>query len=267
MRKIKLNGARNARDLGTIINKEGRAVKCGRLLRSAQLQKLSDEDCTILFGRYNLRTVIDLRTGVERADEPDRSINCVRNVHIPIFTEEAMGITHENNTDKRKMLENLPDMRELYALMVTDKNCVAAFKRVFETIAAAKDNEAVLWHCTEGKDRCGLVSALMLFILDVDEEVIIEDYLLTNEAAEKKARKLRFLVKYLLRQSEKADYVYEIYHAREAYIDAALDAIDSTYGSIDSFIENELGITEQIKQKLKDRYLCYSITYPNPINI
>lgn len=256
MRKIRLKGAKNARDLGTIVNKEGRAVKCGCLLRSAQLHKLTDEDCTILFGRYNLRTVIDLRTGVEREDEPDRQIPGVKNVHIPIFSEEAMGITHENNADKRKMLDNLPDMRELYAQMVTDKNCVASFRKVFETIAAANENEAVLWHCTEGKDRCGLVSALMLSILDVHEETIIEDYLLTNEYAETKARKLRFIVKYLVRQSEKADYVYEIYHAKEAFIDAAFDAIDETYGSMQNFLSDTLGITDEIKEKLKHRYLC-----------
>ncbi len=256
MRKIKLSGANNARDFGETVNKEGKKIKSGCFLRSERLSNISDTDASILFGRYNLRTVIDLRTNVERADDPDKEIWGVKNIHVPLFNEEVLGITHENNIDKRKMLDNLPDLKELYKVLVLDENCVPALKKVFEIITSAKDGEAVLWHCTEGKDRCGLVSALFLFMLDVDKEVIIEDYLLTNEAAEKRARKYRFLVKYLLRQPEKADIVYDLYRAKAEYIDNALDAVEETYGSIDSFLRDRLGITDEIKEKMKKRYLC-----------
>ncbi len=208
------------------------------------------------FGRYNLRTIIDLRTNVEKTDAPDVEMKGVRNIHIPLFAEEVMGITHENNTDKRKMLDDLPDMTELYKVLVLDKNCTKQFRKVFEIITNAKDGEAVSWHCTEGKDRCGLVSALLLFILDVPKEKVVEDYLLTNEAAIKRASKYRFLVKHFTKKPEKADEVFGLFLAKEEYLNAALDSIEEKYGSIDSFLKNEIGITDEIKERMKQRYLC-----------
>lgn len=52
-------------------------------------------------------------------------------------------------------------------------------------------NGAVLWHCTEGKDRCGLLSATILFLLDVSEDDVMEDYLKTNKAAITRVEKLK----------------------------------------------------------------------------
>lgn len=255
MRKIKLKGANNARDFGGIVNKEGKTIKEGCFLRSERLSDITDTDASILFGRYNLRTVIDLRTTVEKTDDPDKEMYGVRNFHIPLFPEEVMGITHENNIDKRKMLDDLPDLKGLYRTLVLDPNCVPALRKVFEVITSAKEGEAVLWHCTEGKDRCGLVSALFLFLLDVDKDTVIEDYLLTNEAAEKRARKYSRLVRYLLRQPEKADIVYDMYRAKKEYLDNALDSIEEAYGSIDNFLRDQLGISDETKARMKERYL------------
>lgn len=53
------------------------------------------------------------------------------------------------------------------------------------------ENGSVLWHCTEGKDRCGLLSAIILFLLDVSEEDVMEDYLKTNKAAIRRVEKIR----------------------------------------------------------------------------
>lgn len=254
-RFIKLSGAKNARDLGGIINCEGKKIKEHCFLRSEQLSSLSTVDQSILLGRYNLAAIIDLRTDVERNDAPDVEMTGVKNIHLPVFSSEVIGITHENNIDKRKMLDNLPDMSRLYRTIVTDSRCIESLRKIFEIITQVPDGRSVLWHCTEGKDRCGLVSALFLSLLDVPREEILSDYLLTNISAKKKSDVYYYLIKFLLGRPIEAQKVREIYLAKPEFFFSAFDAIDSSFGSVDRFLKEALGISDETKEKMKKRYL------------
>ena len=255
MRKINLKGANNSRDFGGITNKEGKEIRPFCFLRSNALHKLSEKDKKTLSETYRLGTVIDLRTAIEKEGAPDILPEGTKFFHLPVFAEEVMGITHENNSDPKKMLDNLPDMCNLYKVMVTNEDCISQLRKIFEIISSSDGERAVLWHCTQGKDRCGLVSAFLLFILEVDRETVFEDYLKTNETAKRKASLLRFLVKYYLRRPEDAECVYLVMQAQREYLDAALTAIDETWGGMDCFIKNQLGISDEVREKMKERFL------------
>lgn len=254
MNKIKLKGANNARDFGGIKSKDGKTVRENLFLRSNALHKLTEKDIEIL-KKKDLKTVIDLRTLVEKDEDPDIEIDEVDYFHIPIFKEEVIGITKENNSDPKKMLDNLPDMSELYKIIVTDEYCVSQIRKVFEIVTDEKREGSVLWHCTQGKDRCGLISAIFLFILGVEKKSVLEDFLNTNISAKKKARLLGSLTFLLRRNRSLAKEVYNIFLAREECFNSAVNAIEEKWGSMDLFIKNQLYISDEKREQFKRKAL------------
>lgn len=250
MNKIYLKGANNARDFGGIRNVEGKIIKENLFLRSNALDKLTKKDVEVLKAK-NIRTIIDLRTYVEKTNKPNVKIDGVEYIHIPVFAEEVMGITHENNKDPRKMLDCLPDMTELFRVMVSKEECISQFKKVFEVITDESREGAILWHCTEGKDRCGLTSAFFLFLLGVSREEVWKDFDNTNIASVKKARKLGGLTYLVRRDKALAKQVYDIFLAKEEYFTAAIETIDEKWGGIDAFLTNQLGITDEVRERMK----------------
>ncbi len=195
-----------------------------------------------------------MRTDIEIDEKPDVKMPGVSYVHIPIIDGSTVGISHENETNKKAALENVPNLCDLYRNIVTSSFSVGQIKKVFEVITAA-DNKGVLWHCTEGKDRCGLISALFLSILDVDMNEIYNDYLLTNKASSKSAVTYSFLVFLISGSIEKARKIKKVFRADKTYLDSAFSAIIDKYSSVDDFLKNEIGISDEIKAQMKLKYL------------
>lgn len=179
----------------------------------------------------------------------------VEYIHIPVIDGSTAGISHENETDKKAALNNIPELCELYSSIVTDPYSVAQIKKVFEVITANSGKKAVLWHCTEGKDRCGLISALFLAMLDVSKDDIYDDYLFTNKASSKNAIKYSALVFIISASLKNARKIKRVFRAERAYLDSALSAINSKYSDVGSFLKNEIGITDEIKAQMQEKYL------------
>ena len=252
---IKLKGAKNIRDFGGIVNKDGMKIKPHCFIRGNALNDLSDSDISTLVEEYRLGTIIDLRTETEINEKPDRKIPGVNYIHIPIIKESTIGISHEKEIDKKEALNNLPDLSKLYRDIVTDEYCVSRLKKAFEVITDSDGDTSVLWHCTEGKDRCGITSALFLSLLDVDTDTIYSDYLMTNNASSKNARKYYYLVLLMTKSREKAMKIKKMFSAEGEYLDAAFSAINERYLGVESFLRNQLGITDDVKAKMKEKFL------------
>ena len=91
-------------------------------------------------------------------------------------------------------------------------------------------NGAVLWHCTEGKDRCGLLSATILFLLDVSEDDVMEDYLKTNKAAITRVEKLKKKLHLAGLHREKIEKIEGYFVAKEEFLNAALKTMKEDNG-------------------------------------
>ncbi len=243
------------RDFGGTVSRNGKHIKSGCFFRSNALNKLSDNDVAKLTGECNIGTVIDLRTDIEIEEKPDVKMPGVEYIHIPVIEGSTAGISHENETDKKAALNNIPDLNELYRSIVTDPYSVGQIKKVFEVLTDDFGGKAVLWHCTEGKDRCGLVSALFLSVLDVGTEEIYNDYLLTNKASSKNAMTYSFFVFLISGSLKKAREIKQVFRAEREYLDSAFSVIDEVYSGVDSFLKNEIGITDEIKAQMKSKYL------------
>ena len=159
----------NFRDLGGLMTKSGRTVPKGLLFRSANLHKALPEDLN------GISTVIDLRTGTERNRMPDTIPDHVSYHMIPIFDEATAGITREMT------LSSVPDMTALYRKMIV--SCQSEIQNVLSVIYSHDfSSGGILWHCTAGKDRCGVITAYVLAALGVSPEDIMDDYLKSNES-------------------------------------------------------------------------------------
>jgi len=216
----------NRRDLGGIETRDGRRIRPGCLVRSAHLAQAEAADLE------GIAAVIDLRTPGERAQEADRTFDC-EYLPIPVFDDVQAGISHEQGTDEWV----LPDMAILYGRLV--RECTGSLRKIVKAIMEHDFSRgAVLWHCTEGKDRCGITTALVLEALGVDREVIREDYLKTNAVNLPKAAVIRERLA-ATRGQEAADRVYQAYIADERYLQAAWDAMGNDY------LAGSLGIGEE----------------------
>ena len=254
MEKIYLSKITNARDLGGTAAAEGKKIKANMLIRSDALFELNEEDRRILCDGHKLKTIIDLRTATECWEKPDAAIEGVEHVEIPIFPEEIVGISRGKKLQDSITTQMLPDMRENYRLMVKNASARANFASVIRRVMA-QDEGAILWHCTAGKDRCGMTSVLIEHILGVDMETICADYIRTNEAATPVAEHFS---KYVLAQTGNqamADRVYDAFIANMEFLDAAFEQMELLYGGIDGFVENGLGITKEEINSFRNKVL------------
>ncbi|WP_114241672.1 tyrosine-protein phosphatase [Dyella sp. C9] len=161
-RLVGLQGALNARDLGGLKGTHG-AVPSDRFIRTADLSRLTDADKATLAKR-GVALDIDLRTTDEATKAPDALANDPRFKYVRI---SLMG-------DKPLDMSHMPgSLGVLYAKALDEDQ--AQFKQVFEAMAAQKDG-AVLYHCSAGKDRTGMISALLLSLAGVKRDDIVHNY-------------------------------------------------------------------------------------------
>ena len=245
MENIRLQGAKNIRDLGGI-RVSGGVIKPCKLLRASHLGDITERDSFILFYDYKLRCVIDLRTETEKKEKPDIMMSGVEYLEMPVFDGSLPGLSHESKQD----LDGVPDMRELYNY-VMNSACLNNLAGIVRYIVLNDNGGAYLYHCTEGKDRTGMVTALLLILLGASREDILEDYLFTNTVNQKKAEKYRFLVRYIKRNKEASERVYNVFLAKEEYINEVFETVDKI--GREAFIKNVLRLGDNDVSAFRQR--------------
>jgi protein-tyrosine phosphatase len=108
-----------------------------------------------------------------------------------------------------------------------------------------------LVHCNGGKDRTGFAVTLVLLTLGVSRQAIVEDYLLTNRFTRWTTLRRVWLVFLASRLAVRPSEMRTLLEAREAYLDAALAAIERTHGSTDQFIREALGVSDDMRERLR----------------
>lgn len=244
MKPLLLTTIRNIRDLGGISTEDGRTIRPRCLIRSAHLGSASEEDLQFLRKEERLAAVLDLRTNQERLEKPDHAEG-FDSFAIPVIDDLRAGITHEKGAEEKEF----PDMAFLYRLMITRPETQSGLARALHQIFTWDYSRgAILWHCTEGKDRCGMTAALVLEALGVSRDAIMRDYLETNRTSLLRARGVyeRLLP---LRGEVFARSVYRAYVADERYLRAAWDAMG------ENFLTDTLHIPQQEIDAFREQVL------------
>ncbi|OCT13588.1 hypothetical protein A8709_18520 [Paenibacillus pectinilyticus] len=256
-RKVNVKGLDNFRDLGGYRTADGRTIKWGKLFRANELAALTTSDKQVVQD-LGIRTDIDFRSQGEVAQKPDPQIPGVTYVWDPVMKDlgNSTDITQLFKMDYASMMAMMEDGQRN---MVSDPQ-VQAYKTMFELL---KDpaNGAIVYHCTAGKDRTGLGSALILLALGVDEKTIMQDYLLSNDyrAAGNQAT-LKYMAPMMTTEDSKK-IATSILGVEPEWLQASLDEIKKQYGTYDVFFEKVLGVTAKDREELKTMYLETPGTY------
>ena len=161
----------NARDLGGLPTQDGTHTRARSLLRADDLAQLTPEGLAALRD-YGVATVLDLRWPEEAAQHPDpvpRALPQVRYERVSLLT----------HTEDEWRLRSRDVEKELWKCVVLERARLE-LKQVLQVIAAAAPGP-LLFHCIAGKDRTGLIAALLLALADVTPEAIARDYAVSSE--------------------------------------------------------------------------------------
>ncbi|MCG7408098.1 tyrosine-protein phosphatase [Paenibacillus sp. ACRRX] len=252
MRVLPLKGGSNFRDLGGYKTTDGRTVKWGMLYRSAELSGLTSEDIAVI-ERIGVRTICDLRDQDEITAMPTPPFAASVNIHVPLIPEHAGPVIRQahdlGNRTEIAHLFSKPDML-LVTLNQSLVQSTAAIRRIFELLLQT-DGTPLLFHCTAGKDRTGLIAALILLALDVPRETVLDDYLLTNEYLDMQhiANKTRAQMS---SYGDVSDHMLQaVIEARPSYLNAALDLIFEQHDSVHHYLVTAVGLKEEDLRTLK----------------
>ncbi|MGV9306970.1 tyrosine-protein phosphatase [Nonomuraea sp. NPDC003727] len=192
-RWIELEGAANVRDLGGLPTTDGATTRSGRILRSDNLQGLTDADIELLVGSHKVRHVVDLRSGPEVTLEGPGPLTTVPEVTIHHLTLFAEGGRHTDVDADRALPwqergadDDLRVTGFYYGYLRDRPDSVVSALRVM-----AKDDGAAIVHCAAGKDRTGVLCALALEVAGATREAIVADYEATGERLEQVLARLR----------------------------------------------------------------------------
>ena len=242
------------RDLQGIKNKDNKVLRKHFLLRSASLDKPTKNQIKYL-NDIKLKRIIDLRNKEEAKNEPDIQIEGCNYFNFSLIDVDLNGITHQNRKKQLMMLNEVPSMEECYIGMFKDDFSLNNIKNAIREIVL-NDSFPTVVHCATGKDRAGMIVMLLLFILDVDYETIVEDYLKQRDMYLSTASKYGILA-FIGSKGNKqlAKKAYDFFAIKRDFIDVAVETINNKFGSVDKFIKDYIGLTDDDINKFKEKAL------------
>jgi protein-tyrosine phosphatase len=236
--EIRLKGAPNFRDLGGYTSADGRRVRRGKMFRSEGLHQLKTDDYVALHD-LGIRLICDLRSDVEREKKPT-----VWPAHM-LPTTLVMDVNADlraNNSDLMDMLRDDPTAQGVQKLFAhvyrfVPEALTKHLAKFFDAITEDGHLPLIL-HCSAGKDRTGVLSAILLMALGVPRETVVHDYMKTNEyrdAAQLKAKVFE-IMEPILGAPPSDEMVDMMAGVEEHYIETSLESIESSYGKMSDYL-------------------------------
>ena len=254
-RLVPLEGTLNFRDLGGYRTADGRQVRWGRVFRSDALGKLTDADLTYL-ERLGVRLVCDFRDDHETTRAPSRLPDHpdLRVERFPIGAGGDTTVTGGRNDGLTDLVlagelgEVSPEMLgDFYVGMLEGRSepLVAVLGRV-----ADPANHPLVFHCTAGKDRTGVLAALLLSVLGVDDDTILDDYELTDRY--RTPHRIAEIEPRLAQIGVELDRVRALFSAQRQVLARTLATLEERYGSVDAFLTGPAGVEPAVLDRLRE---------------
>jgi len=174
-RHINFESVLNFRDLGGYRAQGGRTIAWRRLFRSGELHHMTSHDITRLKEEIRLRSVIDLRGSVQ---QELLGVGPLNEIGVKYYSIPLSIITDRVNDRGKELFRDFSNSGEVYLYRVRNKEYGRRIVDALEIIADPENHPLVL-HCNAGKDRSGILAAVVLGVLGVPDEDIIIDYTLT----------------------------------------------------------------------------------------
>ena len=261
LRVLPLEGGRNFRDLGGYETSDGKTVKWGQVYRSGVMAGLTPADYEYLQG-LGIKVICDLRTAQERGSEPTRwqqfGVGEYLTFPDPESEDQSSFMTVFQDPDATP--DKVSDaMAAGYAQIAEEQT--PAYREMFDRLAAG--DVPLAFNCSAGKDRTGIGAALLLAALGVPRETVVQDYALSEKVVD-------YMADY--RKSAEDDapaedspYAYlaqlppellaPLMRSDPKYIEAAFTSIEGQYGSVMTFLHDEVDVTDEELASIRERLL------------
>ncbi|WP_184535991.1 tyrosine-protein phosphatase [Variovorax sp. Sphag1AA] len=227
-----LEGAYNFRDLGGLRTRDGHQLRSGRVFRSDTLQALTAADVNHLRAVVGLRGVVDLRLGEEVLSEgrgPLCEVTEVRYANTPLDMAATNGVAPEDV------------MRRLYlGCLSPEASLVTAIEQLSEMA-----EHPVVFHCAAGKDRTGVLAAVVLRMLNVADEYIVGDYMKSAEAMPRMIERFRTWPRYRDHMEQAPPQAYAV--EPDPLIEV-LNSLDRDYGGVHQWATSHGMRSEKIER-------------------
>ncbi len=250
-RLLPLGGPQNFRDLGGYPAADGCRVRWGRVFRADSLALLTDDDVRFL-ERLGLRLVCDLRGDDELHEQPNplRGHEAFRYWHHPVGETGVAPDEWRRRFDSGEFGEIGPDWLARGYLRMLDERAehLGAALRAL----AREESLPAVFHCTAGKDRTGVVAALLLLALGVPREVVIGDYALTSLFT---GDRIRAAEPWFRERGIAPEQVANLVSARPDNMVKLLDHLDTRYGGADRFLHERAGLDDETLTQLRGALL------------
>lgn len=226
VRDVVLTGVYNLRDLGGLPQRDGGVTRHGVFLRGDSPHWLTVSARDDLLTQYQVQTVIDLRSTRETIQHPNPFDHDARITYVPVPLQTT-GV-------------RMFDLRQITQLHLYYQHLIrtahAPLRRVFETLADAP--ATTYFHCRIGKDRTGIVAAMLLDLVGVSTDVIIDDYLQTTANIVPLIAQYAHERPFFIRKS-----LYEgLFEARADTMQRTLTHLKQRYGSVDAYLR-QIGVS------------------------
>ncbi len=239
-RRIELIGTFNFRDIGGYVGQDGRPVRRGRVYRSGTLATLHDEDVAILEG-LGIGRIFDLRSDSELANDGVGDFAAMHHRHTPLV--EVTLSPFDPDIDWRNI-----DLQNRYVEMLETGGHVIA--EVLEWLCRGGP-DATVFHCTGGKDRTGVVAAVLLRVLGVADDDIVEDYSISEVYLRQRLDSFRDALEEIGMDEEAIAYLTSSPPSRMRH---TLVELDRRWGSVTGYLDY-IGVGQELAERLRRRLL------------
>ena len=241
---LTIPSVRNFRDFGGHATGDGRRVVTGQLFRSAHYNNVTPEDAAKLYA-LGAKFLVDLR----HADERGRAPNLWAPARVLTQGDGGEHVAAVEVGARNAAARGRMSMIEAYRYIPYGRRFTALFGEFFRTLA--DEGGPVIIHCAIGKDRTGILSALLLTALGVDRETIFADYLSSNDRIE-------------AAREGATDNVFEMLNDETAarrvgvtadYLQASFDVIEEKSGGVDAYFRDLLDVAPAHIARLRERFV------------
>lgn len=259
--QIGVTSVHNARQLGgyQIGNKY---IKSDMLLRSARLSGLSTKDSALLADKYRVQRIYDFRGEKEILAAPDVIPDGASHLSLSLsFSKDEKANSFDVKTgDEREIVKMLLMYAEhpavqtmctsMYDVIFFEESSQEVYRQFFADLLTLDPTEgAILWHCTQGKDRAGCASAMLLAALGAERDLIVTDFTLSKHYYDPHIAQIETTTE------AQATAINTLISANPAIFEATLDKVEARYGSLRGYLTECIGVTPDMMEILRERFL------------
>lgn len=252
-RFLPLRSGLNFRDIGGYRTGDGREVRWGQVYRAGSLAGLVDADLAYL-DQLGLGMVCDLRSPREVRRAPDRlpagwgGAWVARPLSSQVGGREQARLLRQQRCELDKLL------LRMYTQDILEENA-QAIGDMFTRLAQA-ENRPALFHCAAGKDRTGVMVALLLALLGVPDETIVADYSLSNLAYGMIEQVMRRELRQAMWVGIRPSQLSSLLLANPETMRLTLTAVQEKYGTVIGYLRQAAGVSEEVIDRLREGLLA-----------